>query len=114
METNDIIKKESVGYLKSSLNLQQGTLVMTSSKISLEAHKAGVGGFGLLGALLKSKIEKSNVIFDLEFKDVQTVAQGKQGINKNVLEITDRQNVTHRITVKNYPEWEAAIKGKMA
>ena len=117
METNkqidEILKKESVGYLKSKLNLQQGTLSMTASKITLEAHKAGTGGFGLLGALLKSKVEKSNNIFELGFKDIQTVAQGKHGVSKNVLEITDKQNVTHRIMVKSYEEWEQALKEKM-
>ena len=116
METNQIsenvIKKEDVGYLKSALNLQQGTLVMTDKKISLEAHKTAAAGMGLLGSLFKSKIEKPNTIFDLEFSGIHSVAQGKHGAQKNVLEITDKQNNTHRIIVKNYQEWEEAIKSK--
>lgn len=112
-QTKDVVKQEKVGYLKSSLNLQQGTLMMTPQKITLEAHKTGVGGFGILGAILKSKVEKVKTIFDLNYADIHTVAQGKHGVEKNVLEITDKQNVTHRIIVKNYQEWESAIKSKI-
>ncbi len=117
MDTNnqaqEILKKESVGYLKSKINLQQGSLIMTPDKIKLEAHKTGVGGGGLFGALLKSKVEKSNNIFELGYKDIQSVAQGKHGVSKNVLEITDKQNVTHRMIVKNFEEWETALKQKI-
>ena len=112
-DTTEILKKESVGYLKSAINLQQGTLFMTSKKLTLEAHKTGVGGFGLLGALLKSKVEKVNTVFDLDYTSIQSVTQGKHGVQKNVLEITDKQNNVQRVIVKNYQEWEDAIKQKM-
>ena len=110
LTSNDILKSESVGYLKSKINLQQGTLVMTTNSITLEAHKTAVGGMGILGALLKKKVEKSNQIFNLKHDEIQSVTQGKQGVNKNVLEITDHLNNIHRIIVKNYQEWETALK----
>jgi hypothetical protein len=108
-DASAILKKEAVGYLKSSFNLQQGTLLMTDQFIRLEAHKAGVGGLGLLGFLLKSKVEKVNTIFHLHFDAVQSVEQGKHGAQKNILEITDNENIKHRIIVKNYSEWADAI-----
>ena len=112
--TNDVVlKQESVGYLKSKINMQQGELILSSQKITLTAHKTGVGGFGLLGALLKSKVEKVNSVFDLEFKNISAINQGKHGLQKNVLEITDKQDLTYRMIVKDYEEWEQAIRQKM-
>jgi hypothetical protein len=110
--TSEILKQESVGYLKSKLNLLQGTLFMTADKIVLDAHKSGAGGFGVMGSLLKNKVEKQNVIFDLDRNSIKSVVHGKHGVQNNVLEITDKNNNTFRIIVKNYKEWEDAIKQK--
>jgi hypothetical protein len=110
---DEILKQESIGYLKSAINLQQGSLFMTSKKLTLEAHKTGVGGLGILGAFLKSKVEKVNTIFEIDYANIQAVTQGKHGLQKNVLEIKDRQNNLYRVIVKNYQEWEDAIKQKM-
>ncbi len=108
-----ILKEEKVGYLKSSLNLMQGTLYETPKRLVLTAHKTGVGGMGILGALLKKKVKKNNDVFNLEFKDIKEIRQGKHGVQKNVLEITDNQNNTYRITVKNYPECENELNKRM-
>jgi len=109
LQSEGILKEESVGYLKSALNLQQGKLVLTPKRIVLDAHKTTVNTGGLLGAFLKTKVEQDKTIFNLEHSNIQSVVQGKHGVNKNVLEIKDKQNNTYRIMVKDYPEWEAAI-----
>lgn len=108
LQSEGILKEESIGYLKSALNLQQGNLVLTNKRLFLDAHKTTVGG-GILGNLLKKKVEQDNTIFDLEPGNIQSVAQGKHGAQKNVLEITDKQNNTYRIIVKDYPEWEGLL-----
>jgi hypothetical protein len=115
MTQNDsVIKQENIGYLKLKINLQQGTLTLTNSAVALDAHKTGVSGLGLLGAFLKKKVEKNNTVFNLAFADIKTVAQGKHGMQKNVLEITDQQNNTHRIIVKDYADWESVLRSKMS
>jgi len=113
--TNEgIIKEEAIGYLKSSLNLQQGQLTLTNKRLHLEAHKTTVGTGGLLGMFLKKKVEQPKDIFDLEFSHIASIEQGKHGVQKNVLEVTDKLNNKFRIIVKNYPEWESAIKAKLS
>jgi hypothetical protein len=109
-----IQKEEAIGYLKSALNLQHGKFTLTPKRLHLEAHKTTVGGGGLLGAFLKKKVEAEQEIFNLEFSNIGSIAQGKHGVEKNVLEITDKQNNKHRIIVKNYTEWETLIKQKMS
>ena len=113
MKEEEIIKKEKVGYLQSKLNLMQGTLYLTSTKLILEAHKTGVGGLGILGAILKRKVESKIFGFNLNFKEIKSVSQGKHGAQKNVLEITNDLEERYRIIVKNYTDWENELTGKV-
>ena|ERR1700749_532677 len=108
--THTILKKESVGYLKSKFNLQQGILIMTDERIFLEIETPA-GGSGIFGGLLKSRSEKANTVFNNKYWAILSVVQGKHGIQENILEITDLEN-TYRIVVKNYQEWAEAIKEK--
>ncbi|WP_375562817.1 hypothetical protein ACE193_09910 [Bernardetia sp. OM2101] len=104
-----VLKQEKVGYLKSKISLLQGTLYLTEEKLVLQAHKAGVGGGGILGFFLKKKVEEKNYGFNLEFSKIKSIQQGKQGLQKNILEVTDIADETYRIVVKNYSEWETEI-----
>lgn len=110
--THKVLKEEFVGYLKSKINLQKGKLTMTDETISLSAHKTGLAAVGILEIFVKRMLEKKKTIFDLTFKNIQSVKQGKHGIETNVLEITDNSNVTYRIVVENYQDWEDAIREK--
>ena len=109
LQQEGITKQEDIGYLKSKVNMLQGTLYLTPKRLVLHAHKTGVGGFGLLGAILKRKVEEQNYGFNLELKEIKNVTQGKHGVQKNVLEITDLDNNQYRILVKDYNEWNMAL-----
>jgi hypothetical protein len=106
----DVIKTEQVGYLKSSMNLMQGVLYLTRTRLVLEAHKTGVGGGGLLGFLLKKKVESKKEGFDMELKDIAKIAEGKHGLAKGILEVSDNAGNTYRLMVKNYADWETLLK----
>jgi hypothetical protein len=110
LQEEGIIKEEKIGYLKSKVNLLQGNLYLTPKRIVLDAHKTGVGGFGLLGAILKKKVEEKSFGFNLELGEIKHIAQGKHGVQKNVLEITGSNDETYRIIVKDYQEWEDQLK----
>ncbi|MBC2845426.1 GRAM domain-containing protein [Winogradskyella flava] len=105
----EILKKEKIGYLKSKLNLLRGTLYLTPNRLILNAHKTGVSGFGILGIFLKRQVEKKNFGFNLEFNDIRKISQGKHGVQKNILEITTKQNEIFRIIVKKYEDWESDL-----
>lgn len=104
-----ILKEEMVSYLKSGINLLNGNLYLTPERLILNAHKIGVGGFGLLGAVLNQKVKKKRYGFNLKFSEITKIEQGKHGLQNNVLKVTDRQNNTYRIMVKNYHEWEKEL-----
>lgn len=109
-----ILKQEKIGYLKSKLNLQQGMLYLTPNRLVLEAHATGVSGFGLIGALLKRKVESKINGFDLTWSQIKGISRGNHGANKNVLEVTAASGETYRILVGELDAWEAEIKNRMA
>lgn len=110
MYTEKVIKEEKVGYLKSKVNMLQGVIRLTEDDFQLQANKTGVGGFGLLGSLLKRKVESKNYGFSVPLAEIQDVKQGKHGVNNNVLEVLLKNGELHRILVKNYQEWADALK----
>jgi len=109
---NRIVKVEKVGYLKSRMMLIQGDLQLTEARIKLEAHKTGVSGFGLLGTILKRKVESEVFGFNVPLTDITSVTQGKHGVNKNVLVIELIGKIEYRLLVKDYTEWALLLDGE--
>lgn len=109
LKEEGILKSESVDYLKTKIDLLSATLVLTRKRIILKANKTGINGFGLLAAFLKSKAERSNIIFNLRNEEVLFLSRIKQGLQANVLEITDRYDNRYRMIVNNCQEWEEAM-----
>jgi len=104
-----ILKKEKIGYLKSKINLMKGTLYLTPNRLVLNTHKTGVNGFGILGIFLKRQVEKKNFGFNLEFNEIKKISKAKHGAQKNVLELTTKQNEIFRIIVEKYEDWETDL-----
>jgi hypothetical protein len=109
-EKNVIVKEESVGYLKTKVNLQQGVLFLTSNRISLKSRKSRAKKQSVSEDQVKNKTQNEATFFDLDIDKIQSVHNGKQEMKNDVLEITDEHNITHRILVKNSQEWLDVIK----
>ena len=113
LQTEGIIKEEKIGYLKSKFSMRPGTLVLTPKRIVMESQPPTFYSGGLLGILIQKMLQKKSVTADIPLSNIQTLTQGKHGLAKNILEITDKQNNQYRILVKNYGDWENAIKKNM-
>ena len=107
-----IIKEERVGYLESKMMLMQGVLQLSEGRIKLEAHKTGVSGFGIIGAIIKRKVESQEFGFNVPLSDITAVTQGKHGVNKNVLVIQLIEKIEYRILVNDYTEWALLLDGE--
>jgi hypothetical protein len=103
-------KTENVMYLKSSIMGMPGILKISNGTLELEAHKQGVGGLGILGAILRRKVEAPNHGFKWEISDITEITQGKHGVQKNVLEVKNGKGEQFRILVKNFEEWKTLIE----
>lgn len=107
-----IIKEERIGYLKTKLMFMQGVLTLTETHLKLEAHKTGVSGLGILGAIIKNKVESKIFGFNTPLLEIKSVTQGKHGVNKNVLVIKLNNEEEYRIIVKDYTEWSLLLNGE--
>lgn len=107
-----IIKEERIGYLKSKMMMMQGVLQLSEGRIKLEAHKTGVAGFGIIGSIIKRKVESEIFGFNVPLSDITSVTQGKHGVNKNVLVIQLIDKIEYRILVKDYTEWALLLDGE--
>lgn len=105
-------KSENVLYLKSSLMAMPGQLSINGNNLELTAHKQGVGGLGLLGAIFKQKVESVNYGFKCLVDDVVEINQGKHGLQKNILELKLKNSDQFRIQVKNFEEWKTLIESE--
>lgn len=108
---NKAVKVEKVGYLKSKVILLQGILTLSETHLKLEAHKTGVSGFGIIGAIIKRKVESQVFGFNVPISDVTSVRQGKHGVNKNVLEIELINGIEYRLIVNDYTKWSLLLNG---
>jgi len=102
-------KSDSVLYLKSPLMAMPGKLTLIDQTLELEAHKQGVGGLGILGALFKRKVESQNHGFKWSVREIVEITQGKHGVQKNVLELRNSNGEQFRILVKNFEEWKSVL-----
>jgi hypothetical protein len=103
-------KTEPILYLKSAMMAMPGKLTLTGKTLELDAHKQGVGGFGLLGAILKRKVESTNHGFSWPVEEISSITQGKHGAQKNILELNHQDGRQFRIQVSNFEEWKNAIE----
>jgi len=114
MELNDlinegIVKEESVGYLKSRFKLQQGHIRLTPKTFALHVDQFGIGGTGTMGGVMKKRIQEKDNGFHCALSDISQITHGKNGFNKEVLELHLSNGKKHRITVKSVAEWRTAI-----
>ena len=107
-----IIKEEKVGYLKSKVMLLQGDLSLTETHLRLVAHKTGMSGFGILGGIIKRKVESEIFGFKVPLVDVTSITQGKHGVNKNVLVIELINRIEYRVLVNDYTAWALLLDGE--
>ena len=111
----DTIQKEDhVLFLKTKFTGYDATLILTASKLFLESENSGIFKRGIISFLpfLRRRLQKMEMVFNLDLNDIKSISQGKQGFNKNVLEITDKNNNTYRVVVKNFDEWAELVKSK--
>lgn len=105
----DFIKYERVSYLKSKFQLLNGELFLTKDRLILISNKTTIAS-GLIGRFIKKKIESKKYGFNLILNEIKLIKQSKHGNQKNVLDITDISEKTHRIIVKNYDVWALMLK----
>jgi hypothetical protein len=108
IENELILKEEAVGYLKSRIDLEEATLLMTSTRVMLKVNYRRRPVFSFLRNILGTR-KRKEYIFNLQSLEIQSITRKKYGVLNNILEITDMHKNSFRIIVNNYQEWEDAL-----
>lgn len=69
--------------------------------------------FGLIGILLGRR-SKGTLALTVELARVRTVARGKYGVNKKVLDVTLDDGTCHRLLVDDFDRFGAALRDQLA
>lgn len=111
MKNKTILAEERVLYLKTKYRGYDANLKLTQEGVILEAKTGNIFTQGFYA--LFSFHQKKKIIFDLVFKNIISIHQGKHGLNNNVIEIVDTTNQTYQIVVKDFQTWLNHISPKL-
>lgn len=95
-----IIKQESVMYLKSSLNVMAGILYLTNHRLVFERSRNMM--FGLIGLLAKAN--RGGVVLELPRGDIAGAVQGQHALNHKMLVVTTTSGTEYKFNAK-YQDW---------
>ena len=85
----------------------------------------GAGLFGLLAltfvglyigssSALGETYEVETYAIEIPEGDDEAIARGKYGFNKNILDVTMRDGVAHRITIERYDDFTTRLRAELA
>ena len=107
------ILQEKILYHIKKYQAYSAQLTLNKKSLILEDIKppvpmAGiVGGIigSLIGKYLENKLIKKHKGFELNIKDIIVIENIKIGLNKKVIQITDKSSNEYKMTVKNPQQW---------
>ena len=82
---------------------------LTSTRIVVYKKSAFWTAFGLIGVLIAMKLSGKRAL-DLEYGAIASVARGKYGFNKKILDVTMKDGVTHRLSIDKFDEVVARLR----
>lgn len=101
------------GLIHSKLKVDLGRLELTSSAIVFYKRSKFFLLFGLLGALLSRKSAGKRAL-DLPLASITTLARGKHGFNKKILDLTTADGKTTRFMLDRFDDFTARLRDELA
>ncbi len=110
---SSVIAASSGGRFKSKFRMYFGRFELTASSV-VYYEKSGLWlMFGALGMLL-SRYAAGKRHTEIELGTIKTIARGKHGFNKNILDVTLNDGTSHRFTIDQYDAFTAALREQLA
>ncbi len=101
------------GLIAGKLNVRLGRVELTHHELRVLTPNRFFMMFGLIGMLLARRA-KGKLALTVELSHVRTVARGKYGMNKKILDLTLADGATHRIMVDDFDRFGAALREQLA
>ncbi len=107
------IARSHGGLIAGKLNVRLGKVELTASELRVMTISRAYQMFGLIGALLGRRA-KGTLALTIDLGRVRTVARGKYGFNKKILDLTVEDGQTHRVMVEDFDRFGAALRDQLA
>ncbi|MBL8625139.1 MAG: hypothetical protein JNK64_27765 [Myxococcales bacterium] len=107
------IAKSHGGLIAGKLNVRFGKVELTASELRVLTISRAYQMFGLIGMLLGRRA-KGTLALTIDLGRVRTVARGKYGLNKKILDLTVEDGQTHRVMVEDFDRFGAALRDQLA
>lgn len=101
------------GLIAGKLNVRLGKVELTARELRVMTPSRFFMMFGLIGMLLARR-SKGKLALSIDLARVRSVARGKYGVNKKILDITVDDGQTHRIMVDDFEAFADALRGQLA
>lgn len=104
-----VLIRSNGGIFKSKLRMQFARFELTPTKIVCYRKSNLFLLFGALGMIL-ARSAKGKRADELELARIASVARGKFGLNKKILDVTMNDGSTHRLTIDEFDPFAARLR----
>ncbi|MCA9675535.1 MAG: hypothetical protein H6709_12205 [Kofleriaceae bacterium] len=111
--TDPVLAASNGGLFKSKRRMAPGRFELTATRIIYYQRSSFWMAFGALGMLL-SRLTAGKRALELDLTQIAAIARGKYGFNKNILDVTMRDGVAHRITIERYDDFTTRLRAELA
>lgn len=101
------------GLIAGKLNVRLGRLELTAHELRVMTPSRFFMMFGLIGMLLARRA-KGKLALSIDLAQIRSVARGKYGVNKKILDVTVADGQTHRLMVDDFDRFAAALREQLA
>lgn len=113
MTTSDpVLAQTGGGRFKGKLRMFFGRFELTGRELVFYQRSIWFQMFGLIGALLGRKSAGKRTIA-LELGQVRSLARGKFGLNKKILDVTMADGSAHRFAFDDYDDFTSHLRAQV-
>jgi hypothetical protein len=110
--TEPVLFESNGGRFQGKLRMFMGRFELTASRIVFYQRSIWWQMFGLIGALLGRRSAGKRVL-DIELATIASLARGKFGLNKKILDITRTDGSEVRIAIDKYDAFTARLREEL-
>jgi hypothetical protein len=111
--TAPVLVTTNGGLFKSKFRMHLGRFELTHDRIVYYQKSFFFMMFGALGLLL-SRYSPGKRTLDIELSRIASLARGKHGFNKNILDLTLTDGSTHRLSLDRYDDFTAQLRDQLS
>ena len=108
-----VLATSSGGLFRGKFRMRFARIDLTTDRLQIHERNRWLASMGLLGFLLARWLAPKLVV-DLPLAQIATLARGKFGLNKKILDLTATDGASYRLTITDYDAFTARLREQIA